>query len=316
VPGDALDTTADTPPAATAGGDAPRRRGRSRRSAGDRRFAAAMILPATALIGLVVAYPLVYAFLLSLRESAEPGASWVGLANYGDVLRGSDFWAALKLTLIYTAVAVAVELVLGLAIALILHAREFRAKPVVRSLLLLPLMVAPTVAALEWRWLYNDQYGALSWVLAKLGVPATTWLSNPDVVLYSSVAVDVWQATPFVMLVLVAALQELPMDQVDAARVDGARYSQVFRHVILNHLRPAILVVLLIRTMDAFRVFDIIYVLTGGGPGTSSQTLSIYAYKDGFAGLHLERSSAISFLMVVLMAAISAIYLFALRRRD
>jgi len=274
------------------------------RSANER-FAFLMALPALLLIGALVLYPLVSSLVMSFQMERNGEEAFVGLRNYSVALMSSSFANALGNTVVFTTLAVGIEVTLGLTLAMLLQAHGARARRLFRSLIILPLMISPTVAALEWGWLYNDRYGLFDYITSKLGFGSPLWLSNPRLALFSIIAVDVWIATPFAVLVFSAALQSIPAEPLEAARVDGANRWQVFRYVQLPFLKPALLVVVLIRAMDAFRVFDIVYILTGGGPGVSTQTLSVYIFQTGFTFLNLERASALSFVMLCMIASVS-----------
>jgi multiple sugar transport system permease protein len=233
---------------------------------------ALMAAPAIAVLGGVAVVPVLAAVWLSLHRSIVVfhEQRFVGLANFRFLATDGRFWSALGTTAYFTAVAVGVELLLGLPVALLLQ----RGGGVLRAALLLPWAIPTAVSARMWAWLFNADYGLLHRL-----APAVDWLGDPRTALHAAILVDVWKTTPFVALVLLAGLESIPQDVYEAADVDGAGRARVFFTITLPLLRSAVLVALLFRTLDAFRVFDAIYVLTEGGPANATETLSIYAYK-------------------------------------
>jgi multiple sugar transport system permease protein len=231
-----------------------------------------MVAPAAALLCGVALLPVLAAIWSSLHRSilVFQERRFLGLSNYQFLLGDERFWSALATTAWFTAVAVAAELILGLWVALLLQ----RGGGIFRAAILLPWAIPTAVSARLWAWLFNADYGLLHRL-----VPGIDWLGSPRAALHAAILVDVWKTTPFVALILLAGLQAIPEEVVKAARVDGARPFRLFLSITLPLLRPAILLALLFRTLDAFRVFDAIYVLTEGGPANSTETLSIYAFK-------------------------------------
>ncbi|MEJ2313413.1 MAG: sugar ABC transporter permease [Nitrospirota bacterium] len=273
---------------------------------------ARFVAPSLALMCLVTVYPIFYVLWLSLNKKhlIFGGREFVGLGNFAFLARDPRFWNALGNTAYFTAASVALELALGLAIALLMD-RAFRLKGLMRALVLVPWAVPTVVSARMWEWMYNTDFGILNYALgAKIN-----WLGSTFWALNAAVFMDVWKTTPFVAIILMAGLQTIPRELYQAARVDGAGPWAVFRNVTLPLLKPVILVVLIFRTLDAFRIFDAIYVLTGGGPAQSTETLSIYAYKVLFQTLQFGRGSAIAVTVFVLVAAISVFYMKLLTRR-
>ena len=236
------------------------------------RQGALMAAPAAAVLAGVALVPVLAALWLSLHRSIVifHEERFVGLSNFRFLLQDPRFWSALRTTAYFTAVAVAVELLLGLPVALLLQ----RGKGLLRAAVLLPWAIPTAVSARMWAWLFNADYGLLHRL-----APSIDWLGSPATALHAAILVDVWKTTPFVALILLAGLQTIPEAVYEAAHVDGASKARIFTGVTLPLLKPAILVALLFRSLDAFRVFDAIYVLTEGGPANATETLSIYAYK-------------------------------------
>jgi len=267
--------------------------------------------PALILLFFVTIYPLFYVFYLSLhrRLLIFDISEFAGLDNYLFLLHDDRFWNALSNTLYFTLVSVSLELVLGLSIALLLN-RAFPFKGLVRAIVLLPWAIPTVVSARMWDWIYNGDFGILNYLLGT----KINWLGSPFWAINAAIFMDVWKTTPFVIILLVAGLQVIPQELFRAARIDGANSWAVFRRITLPLLRPIIFAVLIFRTLDAFRVFDAIYVLTGGGPANTSETLSIYAYKVLFQTLQFGYGSALSVITFLCIAAISIFYIRFLSR--
>jgi multiple sugar transport system permease protein len=256
-------------------------------------------------LALVTIYPVLYVIYLSLHRSLPIFGIWRfrGLGNYAFLAHDDRFWNAAGNTLYFTTVSVTIELVLGLCLAVLLN-RAFRFRGIVLALVLLPWAVPTVVSARIWEWIYNTDLGVLNYLLSR----QINWLGSPRWALNAAVFMDVWKTTPFVVILLLAGLRNIPRDLYAAARVDGAGSWSLFRHISLPQLRPLILIVLLFRTLDAFRVFDAVYVLTGGGPANTTETLSIYAYKVLFQTLQFGYGSTISFVVFLCMVGISLVY--------
>jgi multiple sugar transport system permease protein len=287
---------------------APRRR---RSGLSERRLAAAMISPSLIVIAIVAAYPILYAIWLSLHQYSviHPGLSrWVGVDNYRDALTSSDFWSAVKVTFIFTAISVTIELVLGMGMALLMHT-GFRGRPVLRAVVLVPWAILTVGTALIWRYIVNPDSGFLNQVLQALHLPGahTVWLAHNGYALAVMVFADVWKTAPFMALLLLAGLQVIPEDLLDAAKVDGATAWQRFRRVTLPLLRPAILVALIFRTLDALRIFDLPYVLTQGSNGTT--TLSLLSYQQLTQNQLIGPGSALAVLTFIIVMAVSFVYI-------
>ena len=270
------------------------------------------VAPAAILLGLVTAYPLAHVLWLSLerRSLLDPGPPrFTGLDNYARLALDERFWNALGNTAYFAAVSVALELLLGLAFALAVQ-RPFRGRALVYGVILLPWAVPTAVSARMWEWIYDAEIGVLNHVLGA----HVNWLGSPAWALNAAIAMDVWKSTPFVALLLVAGLQGIPRELYHAAALDGASRLTILTRITLPLLLPVVLVALIFRTIDAFRVFDSIYILTGGGPANSTETLSIYAYKTLFQSLEFGYGSTLAFSTFVCVAVIAATYVFLLKR--
>ena len=266
------------------------------------------VLPAALLLLAVTIVPFCYLLYNSLTnwnlQRAYLGKSFIGIENYRAMLSDELFWGAMRVTLVTTAGIVIVQLTLGMLLAL-LFSRQFVGKRVVRSLFLLPLITTPVVVGLTWRMLYNSDLGMINYFLRSLGLPTPIWLASTNWALPSVIITDTWQVVPFVTLMFVAGLQALPVEPKEAATVDGASAWRIFWDVTLPQLRPLIFLALIFRATDALRIFDLIYVLTSGGPANATQTLNMYAFKVGFQFLNIGYGSALAIVLMAVCILIS-----------
>lgn len=280
----------------------------------------ALILPSLLIILGISLQPILSTLFLSLFETTRginAEQTFVGLGNYLALLRDSVFWITIGRTLYFTLVSVGLELILGLAIAQLIHSHP-PGWQFLRTSLIIPWAVPTIVNGTMWRWIYNADYGALNGLLLQLGIidKYIPWLTRPDVAMNLVIIADIWHSVPFIALILQAALATLPADLEEAASVDGANALQRFLLIRLPLLRPAILVALVIRTVEAFRVFDIIYVITNGGPANGTVTISYLTYLEMFSFGHLGRGSALSFLISLFTLVMAFIYIRFLYRPE
>jgi multiple sugar transport system permease protein len=269
------------------------------------------VLPALLLIGGLILYPVGYAAWLSLHDkhSFFPAERFVGFANYADVARDEEFWDSLRRGMVYAGGTTALQLVLGVAAALVLH-QPFRGRTTVRALVLFPYMIPTIVAVIVWRWLLNDTYGVVNDVLVRwrlVGQPVV-WLSV-DWIMGSLIAMSVWQFTPFVVLSVLARLQTIPPELYEAARVDGARAWGRFRHVTLPQLRSVLVVVVLLRGIWMFTKFDTVWLWgEGAGAGREIRTLPVYAYMRTFTYYQAGFGSALAVIMFAMLMVATLVY--------
>jgi multiple sugar transport system permease protein len=233
---------------------------------------------------------------------------WIGLDNYTRLLTDTAFINSVKVTLIYVVVSVTLEFVLGMALAL-LATSAVRAMGLIRTVLLFPLMMTPVIAGILWRSLYHSSYGVINHVIGLVGIPPQIWLGSASQALPAVITVEIWQQLPVVTFVLAAGIQSLPVDMYKAASVDGASGWQVFRMITLPLLKPVIIVVLMLRIMDAFKVFDIIFMLTYGGPAQSTEVLSMLIYKTGLKFFQIGQASAMSWVFLAVIFGISVFFI-------
>jgi multiple sugar transport system permease protein len=268
------------------------------------------IMPAVILLGLVTVYPVLSVLYVSFQRRLLifDISKFIGIENYRFLITDDRFWNAFRNTCYFTSLSVVLELLLGLGIALILN-RTFRLKGIVTAMALVPWAIPTVVSARMWEWMYNTDYGILNHVF---GVKIN-WLGSPAWALNAAVFMDVWKTTPFVVILLLAGLKVIPQDLYHAARIDGAGNWSIFTKITLPLLMPVIVVVLIFRTLDAFRIFDAVYVLTGGGPANTTETLSIYAYKVLFQTLQFGYGSTLSVVVFFCTGAITVLYIRFLR---
>jgi multiple sugar transport system permease protein len=277
----------------------------------------ALTLPALFVIAVTMLYPIAWTVWLSVNgpNTALRGIpDFVGLANYLRIAGNMDFQAALWQTMGIVATSFVVEAVAGLAVALALH-RALAGTRIFRAVVALPLMVAPVVGALAWRFMFADGYGMIDTIAGALGHQGPLWFANVWLARAAVVIANLWLALPFTILVLLAGLTALPTEPLEAARVDGASPSQVLTKVILPLLKPVIAIIIVIRLADAFRIFDVVYVLTGSGPANKTDVLSTFIYRQMFTVFDFAGGAAASVLLVLITSAASLIAVLLLRDR-
>ena len=271
-----------------------------------------LVAPAVAVLLALSIYPLIY----SISVSLQVGEAW-GIGNFTRLFSDNFFLTAMAHTFVFAVAALTCEFLLGLGLALLLNS-QIRGRSFFRASLLVPMMLPPVVAAIVWRLLLNPNFGAINGTLKQIGIDteSLTWTASPSLAMLSVIAVDVWQWTPFVFLVLLAGLQAIPQEPYEAALIDGSSRWQTFWHVTLPLLKPAILIVLLLRTMDLLRVFDQIFILTEGGPGFATETISLYIYRTAFRFFDFGYAAAMSFVLLVLTNVISVVYIRLLQAHE
>jgi multiple sugar transport system permease protein len=279
----------------------------------DRGLAYLLIAPTIAVLLALTIYPLIYAVKISFQT---PSGSTT-LANFTRLISDQFFLSAVAHTFVYAAITLTIEFLIGLSLALILN-QNLRARAQFRALLLVPMMLPPVVVGVIWRLMLNSNFGAVNGTLQKFGVntEALTWTASPKLAMAAVIIADVWQWTPFMFLILLAGLQSIPQEPYEAALIDGSSAWQTFRHVTLPLLKPAILIALLLRTMDLLRVFDHIFILTEGGPGLATETLSLYIYRTAFRFSNFGYAAAMSFVLLLITNVISAGYIRLLETRE
>lgn len=275
------------------------------------------LVPSGLMISLVLLYPLGYAIYLSFFNYYLGGQApvFVGLGNYADLLHDARFLGSLRTTILIVGCAVGLEFALGLAVAFGLYKLTYGVKSF-NLLLFLPHIVTPVVAALFLRWIFTSRWGLLDAIIISFNIFPPDWLGSPGWARFTVVIADAWKFTPFMILVLYAGLNTVDHSQIESAQMDGAGNWTVLTKVMLPAIRPLIVFVLAIRTMDAFRFFDSIYVMTGGGPGTATETLTLYTYALAFRLLEVGKASALGVLTLLVSALAIAALIGVIYRRE
>lgn len=280
-----------------------------------RRVVRWMLLPVTTLLVALTVAPFLSAVFISLTEgsSAVGAVEWAGLRNYLELLSEGAFWNAVRLTATFTVLAVGIEFLLGLAVALALWPVR-RGASVLRAIYLLPMAATPVAVLFIWKTGLNPTQGVANYLLGSIGLPEPDWFGTATGALLALVIVDVWQWTPLILVILAGGLASLPRDVLEAAAVDGASAWQRFRHVVAPMLAPFVALALLFRVIDALRTFDSFQILTGGGPGDATTTLNMLAYRQSIQFLDFGRGAAVALLLLALSILCANLMLRTLRR--
>lgn len=295
-----------------------------RRRLSQRHFWAALlfIAPAGLLLISITIYPLLrtlYLTTMSLEMSVSPNAQFVGFQNFVRIFSEDQrFWSAMGNTGILVVGGVTIQLVLGTALALILDSMRWW-RSFWLSIMLMPVLIAPVVAGFQFRVIFNDTFGPLNYLIERFSgglVSAPLWLADSDIALFSIMITDVWQWTPFMLLLVLSGLQTVPVEYSEAARVDGATFWQIFWRIQVPFMSPILAVAVLIRAMDAFNksTFDLVYMLTGGGPGNATETAAFYTYLNGFRFFSLGYTAALALVQLVIIVAIATLFLHFMKR--
>lgn len=279
----------------------------------ERQFGFLLILPALVLVFCILFYPLIYSIRISLydlnltRPWLKP--EFLGLDNYRQIVQNPNFWNAFLRTSYFVLLDVVIGIPLGLGIALLLNQR-FKFRGTVRALILLPWVIPGTVNGIIWKWIYNTDHGALNGILYQLGIVSyyQPWLSNPWVAIHMLILANLWSGTPFVVLLYLAGLQTIPTELYEAARVDGAGIRTSFLHITLPLLKPITLIMVILKVIWTFKLFDIVYVLTGGGPANSTQVISYYIFVESFKFLNLGYGAALSYTLAFIILIFVVFY--------
>jgi len=272
-----------------------------------------LTVPALLVVAAVIVFPWLFTVYMSAFDwKIGEAARFVGLGNYVGLATNQRFLEAIVRTFYFTLLAVVFPLVLGLVAALIFH-RQFRGRGVLRAIFTMPMMATPVAVALVWTMMFHPQQGVLNYLLTLVGLPPSLWVYSPTWVIPSLVIVEVWHWTPLVMLIVLGGLAALPTEPYESARLDGATEWQLFRYITLPLILPFLVVAAVIRTIDAVKAFDTIYVISQGGPGTASETINLYLYLQAFAFYNVGNASAV---VVVFFAIIVALALLLLHVRE
>jgi multiple sugar transport system permease protein len=273
-------------------------------------FRIRMVTPVILVLLLVVGFPLAYSLWISLHDYdlTEGGiGDFVGTFNFRKVVHMEPFHVAAQNTIELTISVVLIELAIALGLAMLLNQPGLRFKNVYLAILLIPLLVSPVAVGLIWRLLLHPDLGAINWALHGLGLPGQEWLGRQSTAMPAVIGVDTWHETSLLLVILLAGLTSLPKDPVEAATVDGASKWQIFYSIILPLLAPVMLVAVLIRMIAAMKTYDLIYILTSGGPGSSTETISFRIWKLGFTALDMGKAGAASILLLVVILAMTIV---------
>jgi multiple sugar transport system permease protein len=264
--------------------------------------------PAILVMAAACLYPVLTAFQLAgyKWEMGTPwsSAQWVGLDNFIAAFSNEQVWSSLRVTLLFAGICVTLEMILGIALALALE-HPVRGMSIFRTIFILPMMIAPIAVGLAWRYMFDAQFGLINALLGRVGIEPLTWLADPTLAFIAIVIADVWQWTPFVFIMMLAALASVDSAVMEAARIDGASWLQQIFLVKLPMVMHVIAITLMMRLIDAFRVLEVIYVLTFGGPGNSTEILAVHIYKTAFVGQQMGVAAAVSVLLLVVVVALS-----------
>jgi multiple sugar transport system permease protein len=260
-----------------------------------------LIMPAAVVIGAILIYPTLFNFLISTLEwswsaSAAAPKPFVGLQNFVTLFNEARFWNALKVSILLLIFGILLEYVLGLGLALLMN-EQVRGFKIFRTIFILPMILAPIVVGIQWRYLLSGNFGIVNYILTRMGFHPPSWLSDPHLTLGTIVVVDTWMYLPFVALILLAGLQQIPREIYEAAEVDGANAWAKFTSITFPALIPATIMVLLMRGTEIFRAFDVVYVMTGGGPGRSTEVLGMMLYKTAFSEGNLGTAAALALII-------------------
>jgi multiple sugar transport system permease protein len=276
------------------------------------------LTPAAVLILVLSIFPLIFSLILTFvswdLSRLEGGIRFYGLNNFITLGRDARFWHTARVTFTFVIGAVALQYCLGLGIAILLN-QEIRFRRFFRVVFLIPMMLTPAAVGYVGRMLFNEGIGPINDIIKHLGGPLVKWLTSTTLALPTLILVDTWEWTPFMIIVLLAGLQALPPEVFEAARVDGASGWQTFQHITFQMLMPVSITVIVIRALEAFKLFDIVMVMTGGGPGTSTETVTMYAYQVAMKNGNLGYASAIAYALLIMITVFTLLLLAILRRR-
>jgi multiple sugar transport system permease protein len=293
-------------------------RGWLQRPRSERGVATLLLLPSVAFLIAMTIVPTVYSAWMSLRQynlSRPDLAHFVGFRNYRQTLQDDLFWNAFRTSITFTVSVLVFEFVLGFFIASLLD-RKMRGIGFLRTLFVIPVFASPVAMGLTWRYMYQPGYGLINYLLESVGLPRVNWLADVHWAMPAVVIVDVWQWTPFVALIILAGMQSISTEIAEAAELDGLSRWQYLLKMVLPLIRPVVVVIGLIRLIDALKTFDLIYIITRGGPGTATYTLPLHAYSIGFASFLMGKSAAISWVIVIIINVFTILFLRILAKEE
>lgn len=284
----------------------------------DRKLRIQLVIPAMIGIWLVVGFPLLYAFYVSLHDYilSRGGIKGYNLGNYTQIFSDQLLVGATRNTLILTISVVVLEFLIGFGLALLLHNKRLKGRDFYLLILLIPMLMPPITVGTIWRLLLHPELGIINYFLGQLGLPQPAWLGDPRLAMITIIIVDIWHETSFILLILLAGLTSLPDELYEAAMIDGANSIQQFRFLTVPLMMPTILVAILIRMIAALKTYDLVYILTRGGPGIATETISYYIYRVAFVFLDMGKSAAMSFLLLVVIILLTLILMRVMRTAE
>lgn len=275
---------------------------------GDKITSWLFLVPTLIFLGITALFPLVYSIYLSLfrlkLNLPNQKLKFIGLGNYAKMLGDEVLKRCTLNTIVFAIVSVGAEMLLGLAIAMVISSDKKWSKWIL-SLLMIPMIMAPVAAGTLWRMMLDSSTGVINYFLVLVGFPNIPWLSKPFTAMVSVIGVNVWQLTPWVTIILAAALKGIPRQTIEAAMVDGASRWQIFTRIIIPYLKPVIIIALMIRIIDAFKVFDTVYVMTGGGPGIATEMLPNFIYRQGLKYFDAGYAAALAIIFIIFMSLVT-----------
>ena len=272
------------------------------------------VVPALVVILAVIVFPWLFTIWMSVHDwHIAQDQTFAGLANYANLLTDQRFLESIVHTLYFTVLAVVLPVVFGVLSAVVFHQR-FPWRGVLRAVFIMPMMATPVAVALVWTMMFHPQLGVLNYLMTAIGLPAQLWVYDQSTVIPSLVLVEVWHWTPLVMLIVLGGLAALPTEPYESALIDGASHWQMFRHITFPLVLPFIMVAVIIRTIDALKAFDTIFVITQGGPGTASETINIYLYLQAFSFYNIGHASAVVVVFFVIIVVLSLLLLYVRQR--
>jgi len=277
----------------------------------------AFLIPALAMLLIFTMFPFFFSLFLSFTKISLVGGlkiTWAGFYNWVQLANDARFWNSLRNTIFIAGVAVGLEYGLGLMLALFLNREGLKGRGFFRVAFLIPMMLTPIGIGFMWRMLFDPGGGPVNDILIKLGFPFIGWLSNAKIAIYTIIVSDIWHWTPFMFILLLASLQGIPSELMEAAKVDGASGWQTFRFIIFPLLMPVSVALVLLRSIEAFKIMDKVYIITGGGPGTSTETTTLYTYITGLKRFELGYGSTMAYTFFLFILGIAIAFLFIARK--
>ncbi len=284
----------------------------------DRKLRINLVIPAIVGIWIVVGFPLLYAFYISLHNYilSQGGIQGFNPGNYPQIFNDRLLLGATRNTIVLTLSVVILEILIGFGLALLLNNKRLKGRDIYLLILLIPMLMPPITVGTIWRMLLHPELGILNYALGVVGLPQPSWLGDPRLAMITIIIVDIWHETSFILLILLAGLTSLPDELYEAAMIDGANNRQQFRFLTVPLMMPTILVAVLIRMIAALKTYDLVYILTRGGPGISTETISYYIYRVAFVFLDIGKSAAMSFLLLVVIVGLTLILMRVMRTSE